>query len=193
MRILVVASCTKSKRKYPTWASQLYTGRLIKLTNQTVKATLDRGIRVDYFILSAKHAFVPSGEVLRPYNETFEGLSAAATHAKGDAMRLPQRARMLINRSVYDRVFLLLGRNYQRACRLNEIDHPRHITTIYSPSKDLKWPLDPNWDYIPAGNAQAKEFGGGATGVKAVLLGRDLAQLPSRRRGFPLEQGKVHW
>lgn len=174
MRVVVITSCTASKRDHGATAAHLYTGRQHVLAKEAIWEARQAGLQLDWWIVSAKFGLLAEDTMCPTYNQQFPS-SVVQARVAGEALRLPRKLAMVLRRSVYDAGFILLGRDYQAACHLPEIQ-PSFPTTLYAPSKELVWPPGA-YAYAKAGNKEAKELGGGSIAVKAKMLRRDLMTL----------------
>ena len=70
MRRVALVGCSKTKLEYPAPASRLYIGNLFKKAYDYAQKNFS-----EVYILSAKHGFLKTDEIIAPYNYTLKGKS----------------------------------------------------------------------------------------------------------------------
>src|SRR5574341_1216783 len=97
-------------------AAEMYTGTGHVLARQAVQSLRKHGYDVSHLILSAGYGLLDEMDLIVPYNVTFAGASKAWIRERGQRLRLRNHLVGVANK--YDRVILILGREYLEALSL---------------------------------------------------------------------------
>src|SRR5580704_1637441 len=82
-----IISCTRRKRSSPLPAERLYASELFFGSRRYAQSTFDR-----WLILSAKHGLVEPGQIIEPYEQPIEALSAEQLDALAQRVKRQARA-----------------------------------------------------------------------------------------------------
>ncbi len=100
--IIVITSCSNSKKSYPCKARELYTGQLFRMVNSLCN-------KFDFHlkILSAKYGLIGPDQVLKPYNFRIK--------YKKDIEKLQIRTKDSIEEIIkkYKKIIVIAGKNYR--------------------------------------------------------------------------------
>ena len=186
MKILVITSCTSTKKHkpdnqlqiedfcspnrlaertadlkpYEVPAAKMYTGQQHKLVLEGLEQV--RGdcaeSDIDLSIISAGYGLLRADEPIVPYDVTFTGLRVKALLARRDALELHRKVGNLIKD--YELVFFLLGREYVRALQII-FENPSEATQIIL--------APPSW------NQPIRRLASSHRHIHVVCTGEDLA------------------
>lgn len=113
----------KSLSAFMLPAKEMYTGRQHKLVQKGIrdlqKACPD--IRTDLMILSAGYGLISGEKQIAPYEMTFTGMKEKDLPAWAGFLNIPKSVMDALNR--YDLSFVLLGKQYLKACRFPKNAH----------------------------------------------------------------------
>jgi len=100
----------KRLKEYCLSAAQMYTGDGHKFVSQAIVLLREHGFKLSHSILSAGYGLLNEKDVIAPYNVTFAGAPKSWIRNRGQKLGLRQK---LINvAGAFDRVILILGREY---------------------------------------------------------------------------------
>ena len=109
MRILVVSSCTKRKKKEKDKASEIYLGKQHLYVKKGVKL-LKENNNVDWYIISAKYGIINENEVIEPYDLSFNKMSRKDIRELSTGLGIEEKLSSLIKN--YKLAFFILGEKY---------------------------------------------------------------------------------
>jgi hypothetical protein len=197
-RVLVITSCTGEKRfkpeqqltiedfkdearlkdreaelkDYACPAGEMYTGmqhlRLMEGVHK-LRDTLGHEA-LDVSILSAGYGVISEGQVIMPYEVTFNGMKSHEVDAWAVHLGVHDAIASLI--SNYDLIFFLLGDNYLRAATL-PLDSRADQTFVFLASRgqaDGIQGMAAKKVVIPLSNPEAKRYRYGLVGLKGFLF-----------------------
>lgn len=183
-RVLVVSSCTNSKRDtrgrhLP--AEQLYTGQQHKRLMRGVRAMREAHgpSSVDLRIVSAGFGLLRADEAIPTYDTTFSGMGARQLHAHANRLGIPTDLRQAL-REPYDLAIILLGEQYLKAAQLDaqtKLGGP--TIALVGASVARKLPRLARLRPVVLGTQQTRDFACGLVGLKGEVAGRMLEALAS--------------
>ena len=205
-RILVITSCTGKKRfesdrqltiedfkdearlkdreaelkDYACPAGEMYRGmqhlRLIEGVQKLRDALGEEAL--DMSILSAGYGMISEGQVIVPYEVTFNGMKSHEVDAWSGHLGIHDEIESLI--SGYDLVFFLLGDNYLRAATL-PLDSRADQTFVFLASRGQANSIQgmaAKTYVMPLSNPEAKQYHYGLVGLKGFLF-KQFAEMVS--------------
>ena len=205
MRVRVITSCTGEKslsspeqltladfrlgaphvqareavlRELLTPAEDLYSGlQHVRLMRGVRAAREASSIEVDLQILSAGYGLVVADQKLAPYEATFIGMGRKGIDAWAQALGIPSAIRVALAEPC-DLCLVLLGKDYLRACALDEqvqLGGP----TLFLCGKDAaqRLPKIPYLYPVVLANPEATTFSCGLVGLKGEVAARVLENL----------------
>jgi Family of unknown function (DUF6884) len=106
-------------------ARELYTGKQHTLIVDGIEKARQKGVKIDFFILSAGYGLIEESKNILPYNVTFspqKGVKFSIKDVKqrGKSLKIPEDIKKVLNNSQYDLAILLLGKYYLEVCKLRE-------------------------------------------------------------------------
>jgi hypothetical protein len=183
-RVLVVSSCTGSKRDtrgrhLP--AEQLYTGQQHKRLMRGVRAMREAHgpSSVDLRIVSAGFGLLRADEAIPTYDTTFSGMGTHQLHAHANRLGIPADLRQAL-REPYDLAIILLGEQYLKAAQLDaqtKLGGP--TIALVGASSARKLPRLARLRPVVLGTQQTRDFACGLVGLKGEVAGRMLEALAS--------------
>jgi hypothetical protein len=210
MRIVVITSCTGEKSvevdnaltledfekgekhvsaregalsNFLTPAETLYTGQQhVRLMRgvEAFRSQVNSGSVLDLKILSAGYGLVNSGDLLAPYEATFQGMPARQLREWGDTLKIPDAVRSSLT-GPYDLALVLLGDGYLSACNFDNSLVLGGPTLLFCGSRmATKLPESPNLHITPLTNREAKRFSCGLIALKGELGGRILSAIANK-------------
>ncbi len=129
-----------------------------------------RGIKVDFFVVSAGFGLLYEQDRIPPYDCSFSGMKKSEILARSEALRIPHDFTNLC-RETYDMMYLALGRDYLRALGNDWWTHSNQKTICFSQISTHE-----NIIVLPAHAQIVKSFSNsgfkihGVTGFKGDLL-----------------------
>ena len=157
-------------------AEDLYVGEQHRRLMQGVCALRRAGGDVSVWIVSAGYGVIPGSRRICPYEASFEELGtrqaqAWATHlGVGDAL-----AALL--RQPADLGLVLLGSRYARAARFDRVQELSYPVVAFA-GKEGAQLFPPGFDLYPIAQEDTRRFGVNMIGLKGMLAGSILANLP---------------
>jgi hypothetical protein len=197
MRVLIIDQCSGSKEVPPNAPSfdaeeidnsgreallarddvprrparRLYTGRQQQYIDSAVDQLRAAGDSVDRVYVSAGFGLVEEETELPPYNVTFAEMAADAIDERAQRLGIPEAVRSRLTTDRYDIVVFALGRDYYRACELeqalNELA-PATLGVVFNSESVAE--AHENVISISARSAEAKEYGTIVVALKGVYL-----------------------
>lgn len=194
-KILIIGSCTGSKKYSPTDeatenelddpflrkqkeeelseyivdAFNMYQGKQHKLTCEAFKMLQDQGKDVDFWILSAGYGLIKHDYKIIPYEVTFAQKSKKYIKNRGKILKIPSDFDKLITN--YDKVILLLGKEYLLSLNFpRAIDENVEIIAMGGKQTEKLLPDQKNIRFIPAGKEEGKKYGAALIYLKGVIL-----------------------
>ena len=107
MSKIVLISCVSKKKKQPSAAQKLYTSPLFKMNLAFARSLNPTQI----FILSAKHGLVKLEQIISPYDQSLNTMSAAENKAWADKVKKQMEKELDFKK---DEVIFLAGEKYRR-------------------------------------------------------------------------------
>lgn len=155
-------------------AAEMYTGRHHHLVMSGLQDVWEKWGRetIDLSILSAGYGLLDAGEVIIPYDVTFDQFDQDALASQVAHLQLPGRATALVRR--YDLVFYLLGGRYLDVLGL-PLEVPQEIQQIVLTDRESLALVSgvPNLHpVVAAGNEAARRWHVKAAYVCGFLFGR---------------------
>ena len=132
---------------------------------------------LSFFVLSAGYGLIPGSQVIAPYECTFATMKPKALAAWADHLGVPAAIRATLAKPA-DLTVILLGDDYQEACRLDAsvtLGGPTILFCGKAAAKRL--PRLPQLRTVLVGNADGKRFNCGLVGIKGEITQRLLARL----------------
>lgn len=189
LRVHVLTSCTFLKDIRAMPAEELYQGQQHIRLMKGVEAlrTSGRGTaRVS--IVSARYGVVRGRDVIKPYDETFQGMGPQRIRNAANRIAIPEGARRFLLEGGFDLKIIALGDAYLEACSINfeNRDLFRTMTVVYCSKRRAKrMPIDNNnLAVVALGNQEASRYNCGIVGLKGELARRLLTTLAQDDAGL---------
>lgn len=160
-------------------AEELYSGQQhLRLMRGVRAARAALGAEaVSLWILSAGYGLVPGGQLLAPYDATFQGMGRSALRRRADRLGVPEAAERALT-SPFDLALVLLGDDYLAACQLDEGLTPGGPVVALCGGRAAR--ALATIEGVTAAaltNAEARRFGCALVGLKGELGGRALKRI----------------
>lgn len=198
-RILVVTSCTGEKLhkpenqltiedfqnidrlnrreneldNYKTTAADMYTGKQHLALMDGINSYRSAGGEIDLAILSAGYGMLREGDMIAPYEVTFNQMNSAKIHSWSNQIKVTECLQNYI--ANYDLIFFLLGDKYLQAIDLPlKIKDSQKLIFFAGQSSSSKILWD-NGEYMMGiGVKEAKKFRSGLIEIKGYLFAQLL-------------------
>lgn len=171
----IITSCTDKKLRvsHAVPARDLYLGEQHVRLMRGVRAAESQGRQIDLWIVSAGVGLIHGSYMQSPYDTTFAGQPAAKIKEQGRLLGIPSTLAGLLAEEVD--TYLLLGRDYLRACDLQSQSAPlARVTAICSTGSAPafgKTPWIATATYTPTA---LRELGCGHIAAKGEVMARLL-------------------
>ena len=173
MKTLIVTSCTAKKMNIPGYAGVFYQGLQHRYVSHGVRDMRDTYgmFGIGLYIISAKHGLLKELDMVSPYNTTFNSMTNKEILSTARELKIHDD--MSQTAQEWDLIIYLLGKQYVQALELplTKNDHTTHIFLLGSMYKDMI-PDQPNYHFIDAGSALAKELGVQNIALKGYIIKR---------------------
>lgn len=171
----IITSCTDKKLpvSHAVPARDLYIGEQHVRLMRGVRAAESQGRPIDLWIVSAGAGLVHGSYMLAPYDTTFAGLPSAKIREQGRLLGIPSKLADLLTEDVD--TFLLLGRDYLRACDLEAQSAPRaRVTAVCSKGSAAAFSKTPWIEITTYSPTALRELGCGHIAAKGEVMARLL-------------------
>lgn len=159
-------------------AATMYTGlQHVRLMRGVEAWRQAKAGELSLFVLSAGYGLIPGSQVIAPYECTFATMKPKALAAWADHLGVPAAIRATLAKPA-DLTIILLGDDYQEACRLDAsvtLGGPTILFCGKAAAKRL--PRLPQLRIVLVGNADGKRFNCGLVGIKGEITQRLLTRL----------------
>jgi len=164
----------KRLKGYCLSAAQMYTGDGHKFVRQAIVLLREHGFKLSHSILSAGYGLLNEKDVIAPYNVTFAGAPKSWIRNRGQKLDLLQK---LINvAGAYDRVILILGREYFEALGLPLPTESLPRTLAYT-APSLANRIGQGVEVISVGQIERRAIGAYSLSAKEKLFLIDAQQV----------------
>lgn len=181
MSILIISSCTSSKRykekdlKKNKLESMLCTARDMYRGEQhlyVIKGLdylrLNRKEKIDLRIVSAGYGLINENKIIQPYNITFAKKRNNKIKEMSEELNINRDINNIING--YELVIVLLGKEYLKACQFKNIDIKTKIVFFAPTSVKNLIPKSKNVYTIDAGKIIGSKYGCNMISLKGRMF-----------------------
>ncbi len=169
LRIVVVTSCTAKKKDRPARAELIYRGEQHLRLMRGVSHARAKGVRVDVFIVSAKHGLIRGTDRIDPYNESFADMKRYERLEAYRKFDLDRRVGECLRD--YDLGLIALGEAYAEPIGFRRFFYEAPTLRFVASPVQTKSAV---YREVAAGKDQAKAFACGLVGLKGEMAGRIL-------------------
>lgn len=138
MRILIISSCTKSKKFDSTKslkceAQHMYTGVQHTQIKKAIKI-LQQFADVDFYIISAKYGVLHSSDKIASYELSFNNMTSSEIEEQSKKIQITDKVQNILQQD-YDLIYMTLGNTYLKT--INSWDSlVKDLTIAFTESKN---------------------------------------------------------